>query len=91
MNGGGEKSGLPPTHRDTTPIPPPPPPRPPGCVVDLQVMAFFSFIPLSLKKRLDVRGWRGVGVWRVGGTAIAFDIKHHTVDPSKRSLSGAAS
>lgn len=86
MNGGGEKSGpppFPPTHRDTTLTPPP---IPSGCVADLQVMAFFSFIPLSLKKRLDVRGG-----WRVGGTAIAFDIKHHTVDPSKRSLSGAAS
>lgn len=35
-----------------------PPPRrrhhhAPRCVADLQVMAFFSFIPLSLKKRLD--------------------------------------
>lgn len=29
------------------------PPSPPRCVADLQVMAFFSFIPLSLKKRLD--------------------------------------
>ena len=31
----------------------PPPPPGPHRVADLQVMAFFSFIPLSLKKRLD--------------------------------------